>query len=193
LIRDRYFSPTVYQLGVGIAIVSILIFFAGLVVAYAFRIEAEQSWRRFSVPAVLWASTAVLIASSLFFEGARRNLRRAQVKAYRRLLAATIASACAFLATQLAAAVQLFDHGIGAAGNPHGSAFYLFIGLHGLHLAGGLVWLTVLRVKAGKLFGATESDLRQHRRLAQSAAMYWHFMGVLWVVLFCFLLRWTRG
>jgi heme/copper-type cytochrome/quinol oxidase subunit 3 len=63
--------------------------------------------------------------------------------------------------------------------------------LHGLHLLGGMTWLTVLYIKSRRLFNATETDLRQHRQAAQAAAMYWHFMGVLWIVLFYFLLRWT--
>jgi heme/copper-type cytochrome/quinol oxidase subunit 3 len=112
---------------------------------------------------------------------------------YRGRLAGTIAFAVVFLLAQIASAKQLLDQGIGTVSNPHGSAFYVFMGLHGLHLAGGIGWLTVLYLNSLRLFTGTESDLRKHRRIAQAAAMYWHFMGVLWLTLFFFLLRWTRG
>jgi cytochrome c oxidase subunit III len=191
LIRDRYFIPTMYQLGVAIGIISISVFFVALILAYSFRIEAERTWQPFTAPSLLWLSTAVLAVSSITFEAARYALRRALVVIYRGRLAGTIAFALVFLFAQIASAKQLLDQGIGTISNPHGSAFYVFMGLHALHLSGGIIWLAVLYVRSRHLISGTESDLRQHRRAAQAAAMYWHFMGLLWVVLFYFLLRWT--
>jgi cytochrome c oxidase subunit III len=191
LIRDRYFIPTVYQIGVAIGILSISVFFIALILAFSFRIEAEQAWHRFTAPSLLWLSTAVLAASSVTFEAARYALRRALLVIYRGRLFGTIAFAVVFLFAQIASAKQLIDQGIGTASNPHGSAYYAFMGLHALHLTGGLAWLAVLYTQSRRLFGGSENDLRQHRRAAQAAAMYWHFMGILWVVLFYFLLRWT--
>jgi heme/copper-type cytochrome/quinol oxidase subunit 3 len=66
------------------------------------------------------------------------------------------------------------------------------MGIHAAHLTGGIVWLFVLFWTARKLYVGTESDLRKHRRKAQAAAIYWHYMGVLWLVLFAFLHRWTE-
>lgn len=191
LSSGRYFIPTVYQIGVAIGIASISMFFGALVIAYAVRIEADQSWHRFTAPPFLWFSTAMLAASSVALEAARRALRRALVVRYRGRLLTVIALALAFLAAQVISAQELLAQGIGAASNPHVSAFYVFMGLHGLHLVGGMTWLAVLYITSRRLFNATETDLRQHRRSAQAAAMYWHFMGILWIVLFCFLLRWT--
>ena len=108
-------------------------------------------------------------------------------------MAATLALALVFLGAQLASGMQLLAQGIGTEANPHGSAFYIFMGLHGCHLIGGTGWLTYLYVGSRRLFEGTENDLRKHRRIAGAAALYWHFMGVLWAVLFFFLLRWTRG
>jgi cytochrome c oxidase subunit 3 len=159
--------------------------------AYALRIESERTWQRFTSPQLLWVSTAMLAFSSFALEAARRALRRALVVMYRGRLAGTVAFAALFLLTQAASAKQLLDQGIGTVSNPHGSAFYIFMGLHALHLLGGMTWLTVIYIKSRALFTATENELRHHRRVTQVAAMYWHFMGVLWIVLFCFLLRWT--
>jgi cytochrome c oxidase subunit 3 len=193
LIRDRYFIPNVYQIGVGIGLISISAFFIALILAFAFRIEDQRSWHRFTAPTLLWLSTAILAISSWVFEAARYALRRALVVIYRGRLAACLTFALLFLLAQLAAAAQLVVQGIGAAANPHGSAFYIFMGLHGAHLGGGMGWLLYLYVVSKRLFTGSENDLRKHRRIAGAAAMYWHFMGILWLVLFFFLLRWTRG
>jgi cytochrome c oxidase subunit III len=191
VIRDRYSLTNTYQLGVAVGLVSVSAFFIALIVVYSLRIEDEHTWQRFSFPKLLWLSTALLAISSWIFEAARYALRRALVVIYRARMAATLAFAFLFLIAQLASARYMIAQGVVAAGNPHVSAFYVFMGLHGLHLAGGMVWLGVLSLKSRRLSQGTESDLRAHRRLAAAAAMYWHFMGALWIVLFLFLLKWT--
>lgn len=161
--------------------------------AFSFRIEAQRSWERFTAPPLLWLSSGVLALSSVMLESARHALRRALVAIYRGRVAGTLALAAVFLGAQLASAMQLAAQGIGTAANPHGSAFYIFMALHGAHLAGGTGWLAYLFAASRSLFTGSENDLRKHRRVAAAAALYWHFMGVLWAVLFFFLLRWTRG
>jgi cytochrome c oxidase subunit 3 len=192
VIRDRYFITSIYQMGVAIGLLSISAFFIALVVVYSLRIEDQHTWERFTAPRLLWLSTALLAASSGTLEAARYALRRALVAIYRARLLATIVLAILFLVAQLASAKHMIEQGVAASGNPHGSAFYVFMGLHGLHLTGGMAWLGALYLKSRRLSQGTESDLREHRRLTAAAAMYWHFMGALWVVLFYFLLRWTR-
>ena len=192
MIRDRYFIASILQIGVAVGLLSISAFFIALIVAYSFRIEDQRTWERFAVPRLLWLSTALLAVSSWILEAARYALRRALVVIYRARMLATIAFASLFLFAQLASARHMIAQGVAASGNPHGSAFYVFMGLHGLHLTGGVVWLGALYAKSRRLSQGTESDLRAHRRLAAAAAMYWHFMGALWMVLFYFLLRWTR-
>jgi cytochrome c oxidase subunit 3 len=191
--RDRYSTLNVYQIGIAIGLVSISAFFIALIVAYSLRLSTQADWQRFAAPDLLWLSTVTLALSSWILEAARYALRRALVVTYRGRLAATLAFAFVFLLAQIASAKQLLDQGIGTSGNPHGSVFYVFMTLHGLHLSGGMVWLAVLYGRARRLVHGNENDLRRHRRVAQVAAMYWHFMGGLWIVLFSLLLRWTHG
>jgi cytochrome c oxidase subunit 3 len=192
-VRRRYFVPDLAQVGVALGIISISAFFIALVVAYAFRIEDQRTWTRFSVPHLLWFSTAILISSSVTFEAARHSLRHGIVRAYRKRMAATIVFAVIFLVTQVGSAQQMIAQGVSASGNPHGSAFYVFMGLHGIHLLGGLAALAVLWRRAARVSPVSEQALRKHRRLADAIMLYWHFMGVLWIVLFYFLLRWTNA
>jgi heme/copper-type cytochrome/quinol oxidase subunit 3 len=65
------------------------------------------------------------------------------------------------------------------------------MGLHGVHLIAGMIWLSALGAKSGKLFDSSENDLRHYRRAAGAAAMFWHFMGALWLVMYFFLRRWS--
>jgi len=192
VIRERQPFTHASQLGVAIGLLSISAFFIALIVAYSFRLADQPAWERFAVPRLLWLSTVLLAMSSATFEAARYALRRARVSIYRVRVAATIVLAVLFLFAQAGSATQMIAQGVAAAANIHGSAFYMFMGLHGLHLLGGTAWLVVLYRKSATLLAGTETQLRIHRRWAGGAAMYWHFMGVLWAVLFYFLLRWTR-
>jgi cytochrome c oxidase subunit 3 len=184
---------TVHQLATLIGLISITFFFGALILAFAFRIESQRTWERFQVPDVLWLGTTLLVLSSWTLEGSRRALRRALVAIYRGRLSATIALALLFLGIQAVSASDLIAQGVAAAANPHGSAFYVFMGVHGAHLIGGVCCLFVLRSRSRNLFSGSETDLRNHRRVLAAAALYWHFMGALWIVLFTFLRRWTAG
>jgi cytochrome c oxidase subunit 3 len=57
--------------------------------------------------------------------------------------------------------------------NPHGAFFYLFTGLHGTHLLGGLIALFVV------VFGR-----KKRRELVDVVSYYWHFLTALWLILF---------
>jgi heme/copper-type cytochrome/quinol oxidase subunit 3 len=190
--RDLQFSPNLYQVGITVGLFSISAFFIALILAYSFRIEASGSWQRFHVPSFLWLSTVLLGISSWLLEAGRYALRRAHILIYRGRLLAAIFLGCMFLALQVTAGVNLFHQGVTTEANPHGSAFYVFMGIHGIHLTVGLCWLEYLHLRSGRLVNATENDLRKHRAVASVAATYWHFMGILWGVLFFFLLRWSR-
>ena len=189
--RDLQFSPNLYQVGITVGLLSISAFFIALILAYSFRIEASGSWQRFHVPSFLWLSTVLLAISSWLIEAARYALRRAQVVVYRGRLMGAVVLGLMFVALQVTAGVNLLHQGVTTEANPHGSVFYVFMGIHGIHLTVGICWLEYLHLRSHRLLVATENDLRKHRAVASVAAAYWHFMGVLWAILFFFLLRWS--
>lgn len=176
-----------------VGLVSLTFFFGALILAFGLRIEQQHTWQRFNVPGLLWLGTTLLLISSWTLEAGRHSLRRALVALYRGRMLATVVLAVLFLCVQAVSARDLLAQGVAAAGNPHGSAFYIFMGIHGMHLLGGVLWLTWLYRVSSRLFAGTETDLRVHRRALSAAAMYWHFMGLLWLVLYTFLRRWTAG
>ena len=184
-------SWTSQQIGVTVGLVSVTAFFVALAVAYGVILQGAPR-PPIVTPSSLWLSTALLFASSAAFERARYALRRAWIGQYRMQLDLTTFAGVAFLISQLAAWSDLFSQGVYVRANPHGSVFYAFTGLHALHLAGGLAALFWLRRRGRLLRTEMESQLRRHRMNAKTAAIYWHFMGLLWIVLFTLLLTWNQ-
>lgn len=168
--------PGLYRVGLAIICVSITAFFVTLVIAYLWRSRVAPFWDPIPLPRVLWLSTGLILASSAMFEAARRVFRKGQWRLSSHLLLATASLGAAFLASQLTAWRQLVEEGAFLMQNPHSAFFYLFTGLHGLHLVGGMVALFVVVLSRAK-----------RRELVDVTAYYWHFLGVLWLALFAVL------
>ncbi len=188
---DFRFSPNVYQVGIIVALVSISAFFIALVLSYSFRLQTQIIWRHIRIPPLLWVSTALLGTSSLCFEAARHALRHGQTRNYTRLLEATTLLGFGFLTSQVLAWRELAEQGVYLAANPHGSMFYMFTGAHGIHVLGGLLSLLYLVIRSRRLALAAEQQFRHERAVTAAIALYWHFMAMLWAVLFYFLYRWN--
>ena len=169
--------PGLYRVGLAAICVSVLAFFTALVLAYYWRSKTPPYWKPIQLPNTLWLSTVLILASSGTFEAARRVFRHGKWRLASHLLLATASLGAGFLASQLTAWRQLVLQGAYLAENPHSSFFYLFTGLHGAHLLGGLVALFVVVLGRSK-----------RRELVDVVAYYWHFLGVLWIALFAVLL-----
>jgi cytochrome c oxidase subunit 3 len=152
---------------------SIFAFFTALIVAYVWRAQTPPFWDPIPLPATLWLSTGLILASSGTFEAARRVFRKGERREAFRLLIVTACIGAAFLASQFTAWRELVRSGAFLFQNPHSSFFYLFTGLHALHLIGGLVALLVVLLRRSP-----------RRELVDVVTYYWHFLGVLWIVLF---------
>ena len=68
--------------------------------------------------------------------------------------------------------------GFGLSSTLHMSFFYVFSGVHAVHILGGLIGLAIVLVKAylGRLSATNFDSLRL-------LAKYWHFMGGIWLYL----------
>ena len=169
-------------LGVFLAVASSL--FALLISAYFMRMHAAD-WRLLPAPMLLWLNTAVLILSSAALQWAQVAARRGQIDNVTTGLLAAGASALAFLVGQLLVWQQLNAAGYFLATNPANAFFYLLTGLHGLHLLGGLVALALTADKVWRGF-----ELGQVYLNVRLCAVYWHFLLLLWLVLFTLLTPW---
>ena len=157
--------------------------FALLTAAYFIRM-AYADWQSIPVPALLWLNTAILILSSCMLQWARNAAARGgTADGVRPGLLAGGVLAFAFLIGQYFVWRQLESLGYFVDSNPSNSFFYLITGLHGLHLAGGLIaWLRAsFRLWRG-------ADLARIRMSVELCTVYWHFLLLVWLVMFGLLL-----
>lgn len=175
------FLPTV-KIGLWVFLAVVTSLFALFISAYSMRMAAGD-WEPLPEPALLWLNTAVLILTSVVMQWTLIAARRANLDGVRIGLNAAGALTFAFLAGQLAVWQQLSGSGFLMVANPANAFFYLLTALHGLHLVGGLVaWArTVARVRRGANLG----EIRLHVGLC---AAYWHYLLLIWLVLFALLL-----
>ena len=155
----------------------------GLLTAAYFVRMTYADWQSLPVPALLWLNTAILILSSVALQWARTSAGRQQADRVRWGLLAGGALAFAFLVGQFLVWQQLGSLGYFVDTNPSNSFFYLITGLHGLHLLGGLVaWLRA----SLRLWRGAETD--KIRMSVELCAVYWHFLLLVWLVMFGLLL-----
>jgi cytochrome c oxidase subunit 3 len=150
--------------------------------AYLMRMHFGD-WQPLPKPRLLWLNTLWLVLGSAALQYALIAGRRRRRRAIGIALLAAGGFALAFLLGQLWAWQQLRALGYFVAGNPANSFFYLVTAVHGAHLLGGLIaWG---RTIAAHRRGAAPARLELSLQLC---ARYWHFLLVVWLVLFALLL-----
>jgi cytochrome c oxidase subunit III len=157
--------------------------FAALSSALFVREGSAADWQHVVLPRILDLNTLALVLSSFALERSRRFVcaglptRTGAVHRAMRWLCVALVLGLAFFAGQLVAWHQLAAEGIVLATNPNSSFFYVLTAMHGIHLFGGLIALGYLVIRAGS------ARIAFNRSLFDSTAIYWHFMGVLWIYL----------
>ena len=143
-----------------------------------------SDWHPVAKPPILWLNTTMIVLSGAAMQAARRAVRLNQRRRVRGYLFAGGAFAILFLAGQLFAWHQLRDSGYGLTSGPAGAFFYVLTGVHGLHLLGGLVvWLkTVARMRTRAV------ELIDVRLSIELCTVYWHYLLLVWLVMFALLL-----
>ena len=166
------------RIGLFVFLAVVTSLFALFISAYTMRMEFGD-WRPLPDPNLLWLNTGLLILSSIALQWAYIATGRDQAKIVRNALLVGGFFACAFMAGQLIAWRQLVEAGYIVQANPANAFFYLITGVHALHLLGGLVAWGRTTIK---LLGGYEIvDIRTSVELC---AVYWHFLLVIWVILF---------
>ncbi len=163
-----------------IAVVTSL--FALFLSAYLMRMKLAD-WSPLTEPKLLWVNTGLLVLASVAFQLTRRAATSSQLLTVKTGLIAGGVCTTLFLLGQLVAWQQLNAGGYFMAGNPANAFFYLLTALHGMHLLGGMwVWgRTTARVLTG-------ADARSVRLSVELCTVYWHYLLLVWIVLFALLL-----
>ena len=172
-------------LGVFLAVAGLLfsLFFSAYVTQTSIPEPSVVDVKIFPAPKLLWLNTAVLILSSCALQWARNAALRGSSETTAAGLLAGGATAFLFLAGQLVAWRQMIGAGYFLTSSPASSFFYLIVGVHGLHLLGGLA---ALAWTSGKALGG--APVRELRLRVELCAIYWHFLLLVWLVFFGLLL-----
>lgn len=169
-------------------LVAEIMFFAGLVSAYIVLRSGTAVWRPQGLPPLARglsvSNTVLLCLSAVSTRLSQRAVLRNDFQGLRLYLGVTLLIGLTFLGVQGYEFHRLHEM-VPYSGNVFGSVFYTLSGLHGLHVAGGVVWLALVTVQA--LRGLYSKS----RCVGVSLfALYWYFVVIVWVFLFFALYVW---
>ena len=124
-------------------------------------------------------SSFVLLMSSLTMVLALAAIQRGNVPGMRVWLAATALLGTVFVGGQVYEFTSFVEHGLTLQKNLFGSTFFVLTGFHGAHVTIGVIMLLSLFLNSlrGKIH-------REDSLTVELAGLYWHFVDVVWVVIF---------
>ncbi len=141
-------------------------------------------WQAVAEPGILWFNSGILVLASIALQLATNAARRGATAAMRNELLAGTLLTVVFIGGQIVAWRQMAEAGFYATDNPANAFFYLFTGVHALHLLGGL-WFLVGAVRRS-VNAADDQTLPLRISLCTT---YWHYLLLVWALLFYLLLN----
>ena len=157
-------------------------FFANLIAAYLYlRVEHGSSYTEkelLNIPLVI-VNTVILVSSSFVLTWAVGGLKRGNNRRLAIGIGLTALMGLIFLSVQAYEYMALVNEGLTVSSSIFGSAFFTLTGFHFAHVSFGVLLLTV------GLFRSLRGHFTEERHFGLTATeMYWHFVDVVWVVLF---------
>ena len=123
--------------------------------------------------------TMLLLTSSLTSVYAMYHMKNFNFKGVQTWMAITVILGLCFLGIEIYEFQHYVHIGFGYTQSAYSSAFFTLVGMHGLHVVIGLVWITSLLIRNAKrglnLYNAPKYFV---------ASLYWHFIDVVWVFIF---------
>jgi heme/copper-type cytochrome/quinol oxidase subunit 3 len=132
----------------------------------------------FEIPLVT-VGTALLLFSSLFVVLALNGCEQGNRKKFLGWLAMTILCGFFFIGMQVYEFTHFFHEGLTMQKNLFGASFFTLTGFHGTHVTLGVIWLLTVWILAYRRKLPPEKSLN-----LEIAALYWHFVDVVWIVIF---------
>lgn len=125
------------------------------------------------------ATSFILLMSSLTMVLALAAIKRNDIRRTRLWLFSTAVFGTIFLGGQIFEFTSFVREGFTLTTNQSGSTFFVLTGLHGTHVAIGIVWLgSLLALSFSGKLGQKDSEK------IEIAGLYWHFVDVIWIVIF---------
>jgi cytochrome c oxidase subunit 3 len=161
-----------------------LAFFSG----FALLKTSAINWLPAGVEGLEWhmplINTVVLVSSSGTIWLAEILKARGSLWGFRALWFLTMALGAYFLYGQ---AVEWSGLSFGFTSGVFGGTFYLLTGFHGLHVATGVLLMTLMLVKS-----FIPGNYDRGEQGVQATSLFWHFVDVIWIILFVLIYVWQR-
>ncbi len=179
-------------LGMLLFITSEVMFFAGLFAAY-FNVRANAAqWPpinpesgeafRIAIFPLVGPATVLLILSSFTCQFAVWAIRRNDRTAFLRNIAVTFGIGILFLIMQGIDYAELGREGLTLSSGTYGTTYFTLTGFHGAHVFAGVIMLGVVLYR-----GMAGQFSARHHDAVEAASLYWHFVDVVWILLFSLL------
>ena len=190
-------------LGMLLFITSEVMFFAGLFAAY-FSLRASfidsdgvkrwppQAFEDILSPFTLWTAsgtlnvivpaTIILIISSFTCQFAVNAIKHDNRTTFLRNMAVTLVLGITFLIMQVYDYTVLFHEGLSMGSTTFGTTYFTLTGFHGAHVFGGVLMLAVVLYR-----GMAGQFSAKHHDMVEATSLYWHFVDVVWILLFSIL------
>ena len=124
--------------------------------------------------------TICLLSSSLTMHFAVKLLRGGRMRSFGLWWLLTIALGTIFLVGTFREWRHLiYDEGLTIQTNLFGTTYYSLVGLHAFHVTVGLLALATVSI-----FTLLGHVRQEHAERAEVLSLYWHFVDVVWVVVF---------
>jgi len=168
------------KLGMWIFIASEVMFFGGLIATFLkYKLTLPTPEVAHLDVTLVGANTFLLLTSSFTLVLALAGLRDNRRGAFMGNLLVTVLLGAAFLGGQGFEFATLYGEGVTLTSSLFGSTFFTLTGFHGLHVLVGVIWALVLLVRGGRGAYSADNDLG-----VEIFGLYWHFVDVVWIVLF---------
>lgn len=190
---ETYESPLTPEswskLGMWVFLAGDAMSFGGLLAAYGALRYASPNW---PVPsdhlgiALTGFMTFLLICSSVTMVKGLAAIQDGEPRRMCMFLALTILGGLTFLGLQAYEWTHLIHAGLGLTSNPWGASqfgttFFVLTGFHGCHVFGGVCYLSAVLAK-----GLRGGYSRRNCNGVETAGLYWHFVDLVWILVFTF-------
>lgn len=176
------FGITNVKLGMWTFIGSECLFFGAMIATYLLYLnrtnEGPTALDIYDIPFTS-ASTFILLMSSLGMVLALEALQRADMRGFRVWILGTAVLGMIFLSGQVYEFSIFVVEGFKLDTSPFSAAFYMLTGFHGIHVTVGVMML--LALWALSLRGGITP---KHAETVEMVGLYWHFVDIVWIVIF---------
>lgn len=166
-------------------IIASIMIFASLSSGYiVYTANGVDKGIKILLPQAFIYSTIFIVLSSITVHMAYLATKKADSKKTRLLLLISVGLGIAFFVSQFSAWNVLVDQGAYFINNNASQSFiYVFTGFHLAHILGGIIVLLVAFFRR-----ADRYSLKQNVGSMELTAMFWHFLDILWIYIYVFLL-----